>query len=431
VEIEWVNHAGFIAKQGATALLSDPWLDGTAFDHSWALVAPSSFGVQDFQRVTHIWLSHEHPDHFSPRTLAAIPAELRQRITVLYQVTRDKRVVSFCRSLGFEDVVELGPRWYPLSQGLDVFCGASSDGAGGDSWLVVRSPEHRVVNLADCECSDAELGVLRTVAGRTDVCLTQFSYACWCGNPEDVEARRREAAGVLRRVVRDVSALSSAAVIPAASFVYFCHEQNQYMNDGGNRVVDAYREITRAGRRAIVLYPGDRWQVGSPWSSEVALARYARDYDRVLGDPVRTRSTFVELSKLSEAADGLLVQIKRNNSLLLQLAARPCTIDLADHGISLRLGRQGLVQIDRRAPHDHDIALRSDALLACLSVPWGGETLYISGRYRAPSGGNQHRFFRWPGVAQANANHHFYDARYFFKRLREKLGRRLGARVRQ
>src|ERR1700687_2667586 len=98
---EWVNHASFIVESGPVRLICDPWLEGTAFNNGWSLVAPTKLSYEDFASITHIWFSHEHPDHFSPPNLKKIPEEYRRKITVLFHETSDKRVAGVCRSLNF------------------------------------------------------------------------------------------------------------------------------------------------------------------------------------------------------------------------------------------------------------------------------------------------------------------------------------------
>jgi UDP-MurNAc hydroxylase len=90
--IRWVNHASFLLETGKIKLICDPWIEGTAFNNGWRLVSPTKFAYQDFAVVTHIWFSHEHPDHFSPSNLRSIPEEFRRRITVLFHRTKGQAV---------------------------------------------------------------------------------------------------------------------------------------------------------------------------------------------------------------------------------------------------------------------------------------------------------------------------------------------------
>ena len=109
MEIEFVCHASVILRRDPIHMICDPWLTGTAFDDGWALLPEPVFKPEDFASITHLWFSHEHPDHFSPRPLAMIPAALRARITVLFHASLDHKVANHCQKLGFADVIELVP----------------------------------------------------------------------------------------------------------------------------------------------------------------------------------------------------------------------------------------------------------------------------------------------------------------------------------
>ncbi len=91
--IRWVNHASFVLNSDGVAVLADPWLTGPAFNFGWSLLTPTSGAMPDFEAITHIWISHQHPDHFSPRDLRGIPPERKREITILYQMTRDHLLV--------------------------------------------------------------------------------------------------------------------------------------------------------------------------------------------------------------------------------------------------------------------------------------------------------------------------------------------------
>src|SRR5262249_17264173 len=102
--IRWINHAGFELRTEGIRIVCDPWLTGLAFNGGWSQLAETRFAPDDFAGVDYLWLSHEHPDHFSPRDLKSIPAPIRATISILFQKTSDHRVAKFCRDLGFKAV---------------------------------------------------------------------------------------------------------------------------------------------------------------------------------------------------------------------------------------------------------------------------------------------------------------------------------------
>src|ERR1700686_3815676 len=116
MEIEFVTHASVLIRFGDIRVLTDPWIEGTAFDNGWSLLSPPPKGYEVFREATHVWFSHEHPDHFAPPVLKKVPPEVRAKLTVLMIETADKKIVDFCRTLGFGTVRELSShQWYPLS----------------------------------------------------------------------------------------------------------------------------------------------------------------------------------------------------------------------------------------------------------------------------------------------------------------------------
>ncbi|UPT65784.1 MAG: MBL fold metallo-hydrolase [Sphingobacteriales bacterium JAD_PAG50586_3] len=164
MEIEFVNHSSYIVSANNIKLITDPWIDGYAFYNGWALITPTKFRYTDFKSITHIWFSHEHPDHFSPPNINSIPLEYRQNITVLYQYTKDKKVVDFCRNAGFKQVIELKANWYELAPGFSLYNKPHTD---GDSWLALKVNGKTILNVNDC--------VFDTIAELADV----KKFALW------------------------------------------------------------------------------------------------------------------------------------------------------------------------------------------------------------------------------------------------------------
>jgi hypothetical protein len=400
--IEFVNHASYIVDHGQIRLLCDPWLDGAAFDFGWDLLAETRFSYEQFHHITHIWFSHEHPDHFSPPNINRIPEKARADITVLYQNSIDHKVCNYCRKLGFKRVIEMNPGdWLHLDEKLAILCEPHDN---GDSWLAIRSPQLSLLNLNDCvinttrECRN----ILKKV-GPVDVLATQFSYANWVGNVGDRVAMTAAARDKLEWVKTQVLTLTPKYVMPFASFTYFSHEDNYSLNEGMNKI-DTVAEFIRSETRAepVVLYPGDRWNLSnqSPPDCEYALRRYAEDYDRVQRDGFRHRSRQVTIEKLLEHGSAFVENFRVKNGALVNFLPS-ATIFLEDHGQSLILSSRGL----RRASRDRnscDLVCKSDALDYCFLSEFGGRTLDINGRFQVPKAGHYWKFKMYTTLANFN-----------------------------
>ncbi|HQX07121.1 MAG TPA: MBL fold metallo-hydrolase, partial [Zoogloea sp.] len=63
-----MNHSCIVLESPGTRVLCDPWFEGTAFNDGWRLLVEHSHRIDEIP-CDYIWLSHEHPDHFSIPTL--------------------------------------------------------------------------------------------------------------------------------------------------------------------------------------------------------------------------------------------------------------------------------------------------------------------------------------------------------------------------
>tara|TARA_X000000950_G_C13814532_1_gene619177 strand:+ start:999 stop:1226 length:228 start_codon:yes stop_codon:yes gene_type:complete len=61
--LKFINHAGVLLEGSKVKLLMDPWTEGSAFNNGWDLLSRAA--NIDYVRLTHVWISHKHPDHFS------------------------------------------------------------------------------------------------------------------------------------------------------------------------------------------------------------------------------------------------------------------------------------------------------------------------------------------------------------------------------
>ena len=217
---------------------------------------------------------------------------------------------------------------------------------------------------------------------------------------------------MLERTVLQAQVFRPRAVIPFASFVWFCHEENHYMNSASNTVNEveaALRE--RADATPVVLYPGDRWQVGHEHRNDEALERYRADY-RSLPGRERQKAKTLPLDTLQDLAERfcarlngqvgplrLRLRMARMNAhyqerrrpglagrlrgalALALLRPNPARIWIQDLERAARFDlRRGLVPAE--LPRDAcDVALSSDSLAYAFRFLWGGLALQINGRF--------------------------------------------------
>ena len=220
---------------------------------------------------------------------------------MLFQDTKDHNVAKFCKGIGFRDVVELKPRWHQLSPSVRAYCQSLSY----DSWLCVKSDTGTLLNLNDCVLHNQfDLTRIKRRVGEIDVLLTQFSYANWSGNAVDIGARQEAARFMLEKARLQAEILRPRYIIPFASYIWFCHEENYYMNDSSNRPDAVYsylRDTTDS--IPIVLYPGERWRVGDPHDAAKSISKYDTDYSATAASPKLVKSDHRRQSEALETME--------------------------------------------------------------------------------------------------------------------------------
>lgn len=321
--IKFVNHASVIISNQSTSILSDPWFFGDAFHKGWDLLHETSNAEIDsvLEDITHIWISHEHPDHFSVPFFKTFADKIKRKsIQILFQETKDKRVCNFLRSLSL-DVKELKENQkVEISDEFFVTC--IKDGFY-DSALLVQSGDESILNLNDCDVTaESRAKQLYKQTGEVDVLLTQFSYAAWKGGEANKAWREKAAKEKIRTIKLQQRIFSPKAIIPFASFIYFSNNQNKYLNDRANRPSDIIENLNMSSSKVIFLRPGDCF--GGDESIEnnnEALDFWEEKYASISKRKFHEYNS-VSLDELRGSFDNYCQRIKSKNNVILMKIIR-------------------------------------------------------------------------------------------------------------
>lgn len=392
-----INHACCKVSAKSLTLLFDPWVEGTAFNNGWDLLIKTPFTFDEImQDVTHIWMSHEHPDHFSPAFLSQVAkSQYRDKVTVLFQKTRDHRVMNFCNSVGLK-VVELEDGVATrLSSEVSVTCVVQDF---YDSWLYITDGKTSILNLNDCHTrTESDLRKITNTVPTPTILLSQFSYASWKGGKDNAEFRAQAAAHKLETLAKQIRWIKPKYTLPFASLIYFSNQENSYLNDHVNTPAKASMVIGEAGSQPIVLFPGESWDTNSgARDNTLSLKSYAERYETLDQLPLRDAGTSCTLKDLQTAFNAYQSRIFQKNSRLLILllsrfgimkAFQPVILDLYD--INLRLSVSivdGIVELSPRGPNA-DVRMHSSSLLFIFKNEFGFDTLCVNGRFECGPAG--------------------------------------------
>lgn len=391
-----MNHASVLITSDRIGILSDPWYFGPAFHEGWSLLYENRGAEIDavLGRTTHIWLSHEHPDHFSVPFFKKYGAVLRdRRIPVLFQTTKDQRVAGFLQANEL-DVIEIDDyATHDLGDGLRVKIIKSEF---YDSALLLERNGFKVFNLNDCPLrSEADLARFRAVHGPCDVLLTQFSYAAWKGGRDNKTWRQEAAREKLETVALQARMLEAKSVIPFASFVRFSHALNDYLNDSVNRPADVAAALAGSGVAVVCLRPLERQSMDALRQDPESLKFWDEGYDALPQMPKTGYAGSISIDDLARAFEIYRTRTFANNSAWMIKLLGVLGLFGAFQPVALRL-----TDLDRTVTVDFvggfrqtpavgaDIALHSASLDLIFKQDFGFDTLTVNGCFeeRAPGG---------------------------------------------
>jgi len=246
-------------------LIIDPYIEGLAFDNSWALLDKSTSNKEIVEYLTtqkkniFIWYSHEHSDHFSVSFINALK-KMKVDVTVLFQKTKDQRVISFAKKLGFK-VIESNNKAQKIDSNL--FNVVWPYGRH-DSYSLLKVEDISILNINDCmirsksDVSKVKDNVFK-YTDKIDILFTQFGYANWIGNKENKIIRKNAAKHKLERIALQAKVLNPKSIVPFASFVYFCHKDNFYLNDEQNNTVSLRqnKSLKKYSNKIYFMKPSD------------------------------------------------------------------------------------------------------------------------------------------------------------------------------
>ncbi len=394
--IQFINHASVMISDKEVCLLTDPWYWGSAFHDGWSLIHENSEReiYTLLEKVTHIWVSHEHPDHFSvPFFIKFSEFLIKNKTKILFQNTKDKRVVGFLRSKGI-NVEELSDgKVYQLSNSLDIKCIKSGF---YDSALLINIEGIKIFNLNDCLIRSSEsLYKFRKKYGACDILLTQFSYAAWKGGENNIDWRRDAASEKIETLTNQAKILSAKTVIPFASFVRFSNTYNSYMNDSVNSPDILTKLLKKEAFDSVIFQPMEVQNLNSLKQSEESLIFWKGRYQGIDHEKLLEYKDIVQISELQELYKEYRDRILTKNSYWMiwllsklgffkkvQISAK----DL-DTVLSLDILSKNLV-ISYKNP---DLIMHSQSLKFILSNSFGYDTLTVNGCFEE---GNKGSFIR-------------------------------------
>jgi L-ascorbate metabolism protein UlaG (beta-lactamase superfamily) len=284
MQVTYLGHAAILLEAGGSRILMDPWLTDPTYHGTWWHFPPLALGVRDLPRIDYLYLSHEHPDHFDPPTLA----QLDKNVHVIIANYRRKRFRDRIAALGFRQISELefDAEFHCGSGGLRVRL-IGPDRPWDDSAILLRHDRTTIMNVNDCHLDEGTLGRL----GREhaiDLAFLTFTGASQYPGCFDfpisskIERALYSKHAHLEEFVRWARLLRTKRAVPAAGNHALLTEDQLFLNTPmyANTPDDAIQRLRHDAPEieGVQMNPGDTW---TPASGHVRF-RPAPDWSRRL-----------------------------------------------------------------------------------------------------------------------------------------------------
>ena len=163
----WLNHATVYIECNGISLITDPWLLGPAFMTGWWLNEPSTQDSIDLLNAAdYVFISHNHPDHLHPETLALMPKDK----PIIVGDFKSGSTEKYLNALGYEQVIVLNfNALHELGEDFVISVLKSGD-FRDDSGLYLSLNGHEVLLTVDCNYLNAHV-----LPKNIDLLMTSFA----------------------------------------------------------------------------------------------------------------------------------------------------------------------------------------------------------------------------------------------------------------
>lgn len=373
-KIRFHSHA-FISIETEKALLfCDPWFFGDVFNESWSLASEPNWENLNFEKLTHIWVSHEHPDHLHFASLREIKARARGPIKFLYRQQANQNIRQVVSKLGFE-TIELTPD-QPMQIASDFEI--TSYPSGSDCGLVIRTQNRVIFNQNDCQLAKAQVRQVQKRFPKIDAWFFQFSLAGYYANHDNSVGLKNAKEKHLKMIRQYYNAFKPTWYIPFASFVYFSKKSNEYLNRYRVTLEEIARRFSDIPQQ--ILWKDDLlfWQASVSHRNSENLSRWNDVYKKPMKikelcptpEEVLIRAGHAFASKTKQQSNPWL--LPSETCFLLSDLNRVAVLNLRKGTFSIR---------EKRSRDCYAGALPSEEFLFFMKFPWGADTLNITGAF--------------------------------------------------
>lgn len=264
MNVTYLGHAAILLEASGQRILMDPWLTDPTYHGTWWHYPPLALRTRDLPKVDYLYVSHEHPDHFDPPTLAQID----KNVHVLIANYGRKRFRDRIAALGFRTITELNfGETFHCGEGVRVQL-IAPDRAWDDSAILLQDGTTTVLNVNDCHLDDATLARLGSqytidLAFLTFTGASQYPGCFEFPLASKIQRWQDSKRAHVEEFVNWAKLLRTKRAVPAAGNFALLATDQLHLNTPYyvNTPQEAVEALAAAAPEieALQMNPGDRW----------------------------------------------------------------------------------------------------------------------------------------------------------------------------
>jgi UDP-MurNAc hydroxylase len=292
MHVTFLGHAGLLVNAAGNRFLFDPWFAEPVFGNAWWRYPPAPYpDAASLPGIDVLVLSHIHPDHSGPGTLAQIDPATP---TLGLDFGTD-RLPRRLRNAGYSDV-RMVPAWEPVEIDGARLTFVPHHAGWEVASIVIECEGIRLYHGNDNPLSIPAYQEIVDRLGAIDIAFLPFAGAssyptCFDWDRSTIEAKgaEKKVQGI-RRLTNGIEGLRPSRAVPFASSWALLEQEHLWRNyvdrpTAAEAAAGAAELAERHDTEVMLMQPGDQWSLSEglvhqhmvdewPPTAE-AIARYA------------------------------------------------------------------------------------------------------------------------------------------------------------
>lgn len=310
---------------------------------------------------------------------------MKNDVEIFFQKNNSVKVFEALKKIGFTKFKTMSHlKKIRVSKNVELACYAHRH--LDSSLAIFVDKKFWLLNINDTELNRADINIIKDKFGSPSVLYNQFSIAGSDGIKLNLG---NEAKSVLEKMVEHHKLLGANMTVPFASFVRFARKDNHYINEFVNSVYDVKEKFSQNNIKLIIQAIGGdfiKWtDVTKSATNEMTIDEQGKNYFSTAIDKIEDNHDYyiVNEEELKKTIEERVFEWHRVTSkfVLKILNLKPVRFKITDWNEEVWQVDFLRGTLQKLQTRDFDISIASQPFFQAFKLPFGIQTLGVSGRY--------------------------------------------------